>query len=84
MSLFRTKAVAPKLEATDQERVDGYTATFTGPSGAFVLEDLFYFTKMYTTVFGEADFDPIRAAHFDGMQTVVKRILNLSGRTFKP
>jgi hypothetical protein len=82
MGIFRNKPkITDGLTAAEQELVSQYTSCFTGPAGDFVVEDLFILCGMATSVFNDADYDPVRAAHRDGMQTVLKRILNCSGRS---
>ena len=92
MGLFRNKKDQDDgLTPEEREMVAQYSACFGGPAGDFVVADLYILTGMATSMFtgqyGEegnridTDFDPIRAAHRDGMQTVLKRILNYSGRT---
>jgi hypothetical protein len=82
MGLFRNrKGVDDGLTPEEQEMVAQYSAAFSGPAGDFVVADLYLLTGLATSTFADTDFDPIRAAHRDGMQTLLKRILNYSGRT---
>lgn len=82
MGIFRNKKdVDDGLSPEDRELISHYTACFSGPAGDFVVADLYILSKMATSVFDGADYDPIKAAFMDGMQTMLKRILNCSGRT---
>ena len=82
MALFRNKKdINDGLTPEERERVTEYTACFSGPAGSYVIADLYLLCGMATSVFNDSDYDPIRAAHRDGMQTLLKRILNYSGRT---
>jgi hypothetical protein len=84
MGIFKTKD-KERLDETDQHLVDQYTSCFNGPSGDFVIGDLYVLTGFPLSLFDQPDveYDPIKAAHRDGMQTVLKRILNLSGKMEK-
>jgi hypothetical protein len=79
MGIFRAKQ-PETTEPGEQEIIDAYTSCFTGPAGDFIITDLFYLTGIAGSVFNAVDYDPIKAAHRDGMQTILKRILNYSGR----
>ena len=82
MGIFRNrKDQDDGLTPEEREMVAQYSACFMGPAGDFVVADLYLLTGMATSGFADSDYDPIRAAHRDGMQTVLKRILNYSGRT---
>jgi hypothetical protein len=82
MRLFRNRdTVDDGLTPEEREMVQDYTSCFAGISGDKVVADLYILTGMATSTFADTDFDPVRAAHRDGMQTVMKRILNYSGRT---
>jgi hypothetical protein len=67
-------------EQYEREAFNHYNATFTGPSGEWVLKDLYHQCGMGGSPFKDADFDPIQAAFKDGMAYVVKRLLGYSGR----
>jgi hypothetical protein len=69
------------LTPEEQELAANYAACFDGAAGDVVVADLYLLTGLATSTFADANFDPIMAAHRDGMQTVLKRILNYSGRT---
>jgi hypothetical protein len=82
MALFRNKKdIDDGLTPEEREKVAQYSACFTGPAGSFVIADLYLLCGMATSTFNDVDYDPIRAAHRDGMQTLLKRILNYSGMT---
>lgn len=82
MGIFRNrKDIDDGLTPEERELVAQYSACFGGPAGDFVVADLYILTGMATSTFNDVDYSPIRAAHRDGMQTIVKRILNYSGRT---
>ena len=82
MSIFRNKKdLDDGLTPEERERVTEYTACFAGPAGSFVITDLYLLCGMATSIFNDVEFDPIQAAWRDGMQTIVKRILNYSGMT---
>lgn len=84
MGLFRNKKdIDDGLTPEEREVASQYAACFGGPAGDFVVADLYLLCGMATSIFGDTDFDHIRAAHRDGMQTVLKRILNYSGRIEK-
>jgi hypothetical protein len=81
VALFRNKKdIDDGLSPEEREKVAQYSACFGGPAGDFVVADLYLLTGLATSTFVDSDYDPIRAAHRDGMQTVLKRILNYSGR----
>ena len=81
MGLFRNKKDQDDgLTEEEREMVAQYSACFGGPAGNFVVADLYLLCGMATSIFNDTDYDPIRAAHRDGMQTIAKRILNYSGR----
>jgi|WetSurMetagenome_2_1015567.scaffolds.fasta_scaffold168494_2 hypothetical protein len=82
MAIFRNKKdIDDGLTPEEREKVAQYSACFQGPAGDFVVADLYLLAGMATSTFADVDFDPIRAAHRDGIQTLLKRILNYSGRT---
>lgn len=82
MGLFRNrKDIDDGLTPEEREMVSQYSACFNGPAADFVVADLYLITGMGSSTFAKADYDPIRAAHRDGMQTILKRIMNYSGRT---
>jgi hypothetical protein len=83
MALFRhRKDIDDGLSGEDRERVANYTSCFAGPAGDAVIADLYLLTGFPTSIFDSDDvgYDPIRAAHRDGMKTVLLRILNYSGK----
>jgi hypothetical protein len=69
------------LTPEEREKISQYSACFAGPAGDYVVADLYLLTGLATSIFADVDYDPIKAAHRDGMQTLLKRILNYSGRT---
>ena len=82
MGIFRNKRDTDDgLTPEEREMASHYAACFSGPSGDFVVADLYLLCGMAKSIFNETDYDPVRAAHRDGMQTLLKRILNYSGRT---
>ena len=68
-------------EALYEEKLwNDYGACFGGPAGDEVLKDLIGITGIHTSSFKAAEFDPVKAAFFDGMKYVVQRLLGYSGR----
>lgn len=81
MGFFKSK----QRTDPESELEAAYISCFSGPAGDTVINDLYLRTGMHGSIFADPDvnYDPIRAAHQDGMQRVVKRILNLSGKIEK-
>lgn len=77
----REEATGPATVPDQEwELMQAYYACFSGPAGEVVLTDLYNLCHLGTSVFVQAEHDPVRAAFYDGMRYVALRLFGYSGR----